>query len=753
MRRILVVAALAVLVICGCDGDGYHSIPYCSSRLSVQNPAAMIVSGDLEITFELSCPIPRKSGIGVFFSTNAGSTWSSATVKNPSGGTLQGNLITSLLAPTSPAAYTFTWDSVTDVGHEYVQDVQLLLYIEELYPDDWQWDVAHIPFYNYGSAAAATKVFTVNNDRAPVVSVTTPGSPQTGDVLVEFSLVDEDFDLCRVTVEYSRDNGLSYFAATLKDVMSNPMSGNILFGLDGTDTPKLYAFVWDSAIDLNSQYNEEVKLKLVANDGVEDSAPSETGAFTVSNNDAPIVTIEDIGGMQVGDVMVAFTVSDPDSPVVALDFQYSVDGGATWQPAAVKYTSVGTVAGGLVIITDASGVETSGLCVWDSLADGVATGALETNVQLSVFGQDEHRPGPVDSTRSFVVDNTTAGSWGPLVTLSDPASPVSSPACALDPLDNPVVAWVDSTGGIPQIYFSEYDGASWSTPAAATVSVTGAAEPCIAVTTDGNIHLVYVESGQVLYTYYDGASWLAPLQLSSASAGEPDLAADSTDTLHVVWKELTGGCYIIHYCPVSGGTPGPVELVNDGALNSESPAVACISTTPYVVWSEAPLGVWEILSARRTGPGTWESLGVVSNTPGASRRPCIASCQGTSEVAAAWMDDTPGTNFDVYINVFSGGAWQVPANISANGGNSVNPSISYRGSVPQVVWSDNSNLAQNYQIAFSSYPSGSSSPPVLISNTSGEAAMPVIVSGVSGCDVLLWQEITATGTVVLCRVR
>lgn len=756
MRHLLIVTALVFAVCCvggRCNGNGHVIFP---TQLTVQNPAAMVISGDLEVTYQLSCPSPKTSGIGVFFSTDAGATWSSATVKNPSDGDLQGNLIKNLWAPGEGATYTFVWDSVTDVGHDYVQDIQLALYIEELYPSDWSWNIQFAAFHQYRSGWQVTKVFTIDNDRAPAVTVTTPVSPQAGDVLVEFSLSDEDDDLCRVTVEYSKDDGQSYFAATLEDVTSTPISSNILFGLDASATPRRYIFIWDSGTDLIAQHNEQVKLRLVANDGIKDSAASETSAFTVSNNEAPVVTIEDIGGLQVGDVAINFSLADPDSTLVAMIFQYSTDGGATWLPATIRYTSAGTITGAQVQLTGTPSVEADGCCVWASLADGVATGVLETNVRLSAVAQDEQRQGAVDTTRSFVVDNTVAGSWGTLTTLSQASTPASNPTCALGALDNPTVAWECSDGSVTQIYFTSYDGSAWSAPAAATASAAGATRPRIAITSDADVHLVYVDLDEVLYTGYDGTSWSTPVAVSGAGvAGEPDLKADDNDVLHVVWKEMTGGRYLIHYCQVTGGAPGAAELVNDTSESSESPAIACVSTvldtTPYIVWSESPSGTWEILSARRAG-GVWEPLGTVSGTAGASRRPCIAACPDTGEVAAAWMDDTPGTNFDVYISIFSG-TWQAATNVSANDGNSVNPSISYRAGSPRLAWSDNTSPAQNYQAAFSSFLAGTGSPPVLISNTSGEATMPVLVSGTTGRDVLVWQEITATGTTILCRMR
>jgi hypothetical protein len=116
-----------------------------------------------------------------------------------------------------------------------------------------------------------------------------------------------------------------------------------------------------------------------------------------------VATIEDPGGLQVGDVTIHFSVSDRDSSFVTLNFLYSGDGGITWHPASIKYSSVGTAYDNTVAVSGVSVVLVSGYCVWDSFGDGVATNTLETNVRVAVYAEDEQRVGQRDTTRGFVL--------------------------------------------------------------------------------------------------------------------------------------------------------------------------------------------------------------------------------------------------------------------------------------------------------------------------------------------------------------
>ncbi|MHC4663660.1 MAG: hypothetical protein ACYS8W_18525 [Planctomycetota bacterium] len=723
---------------------------YSSSHISTPNPPA-VVTGDLQVSYTIYADCAHECDMSVYYSTGGG--YYPATIDNASVGSIWQNTIENISVPSinpetgvgNAATYTFVWDSVSDVGYEYVQGVTLNMVIEE--PDS-----LYTHPYVYWGDSVWTKPFTVDNNRKPSVQVITPGPSVSGDAMVEFTLTDLDDDICKVTVEYSKDNGSNYFAATLRDVTSYPVSANIIFGIDHTATPKQYVFVWDTANDMPLKYNEQMKIKLTANDGLVNSDPSESGTFTVENNYAPVTTIEDPDGTQTGDVRLDFGVADVDSSAATVTFNYSIDGGVTWQPASIKYSSIGTLDNDAITVTGTSATPITGYCVWNSLGDGIATENLETNVRIAVSAADDQRQGPAATTRSFVVDNTLAGGWGDAEVISG-TNAASAPDCAISPTsENPYVVWAGpDCSSISQIYLTSHNGISWAAPAIVTSSATGATAPRVAVTADEYVHLVYVEDYAVYYTYYNTAVWSAPVKLSGIGiAGEPDISGDTNNDAQVVWKEFTSGRYEIYYCVVSGGAPGATELVSDTTEDSESPSIACNGVAPYVAWSDASLGWWEIFAA--SGPAVWVPLGCVSDTPGNSRRPSAAVDSSTGDVAVVWMDDTPATNFDIYINTYTG-SWGNAVNVSLNSGNSVTPCVSYRSSVPRIVWSDNTNPAQTYEIVYSSFLSGSGTPSIVLSNTTGESNSPALVTAASGKQVLVWQEISVSGNLISARIR
>ena len=61
---------------------------------------------------------------------------------------------------------------------------------------------------------------------------------------------------------------------------------------------------------------------------------------------------------------------------------------------------------------------------------------------------------------------------------------------------------------------------------------------------DGTLHVVYHSSKHIYYSSkpVGAASWSTPVLIPGQlhDAFEPDIAADSTDTIHVVWHEYYG---------------------------------------------------------------------------------------------------------------------------------------------------------------------------------------------------------------------
>jgi hypothetical protein len=744
-NAILLIAALAPFFI-GSDCYGPDPPVDYSSQVAINNPGPMTVSGQVEFTFEISCKKQRWTSVVVLFSDDSGSTWSSATIVSANAGTIQGNIIKDLTAGQQVSVVSFVWDSVTDLGYEYVTGIKLLVFVEET---DVSWDYWHLPFYNYYSYEQVTKTFNVNNNRVPVVTISTPEGEQAGDVVGEFFLSDNDSDLCRATIEYSKDNGAHYYAATLKSAGSNPMSGNLIFGLDSGASPRRYVFVWDSLADLGEDYLETVMLSVVANDGLEDSQPAYTNAFTVANNAAPYTEIADVDAVQSGDVRIDFSAGDDDSPVLTLFFEFSVDGGISWENAALRHSSAGAVSGSEISITDEVPGSLDGWCVWDSVADGVALDDIVMNVRIRVTPQDEKRRGSTSSTRGFIADNTFAGSWGAPAVVSGSYAACGKPCASFDATGKPFVVFADDSSAQSKIYIARYSGTAWNAPAVVASSGGTLSNPRACVTANGYIHFAFVENSSVMYEFYNGSAYSARVKLSgSGEAYSPAIAAASSGDVYAVFREYSGGRNTIFSVTISGGTPSAAEEISAGAEDASSPSVACVSNTPHVAWCDYVSGSWRVYHSSKSG--AWSTPEIASGNATDARTAQIAADSG-GEVAVAYMN-TASPAAGIYVNVL-GGSWGTPVLMSSGLGSAVEPDVVYHTGRPRTVWSDNGGAARSYDVSYASLLSGGAGAPASMSNTEDDSMSPSLAGSASGKQALAWLEMTSSGTVIMCRIK
>jgi hypothetical protein len=113
-------------------------------------------------------------------------------------------------------------------------------------------------------------------DSAPSVTIVTPSSPQTGNVSIEYQLVDAESDPCSIVVRYSVDSGASWHTAT------KASGGNALDHLTSSSTGISHTFMWDSDVDIVNAAKPNVLIRITpANTAT--GQPTDTDGFTVDN--------------------------------------------------------------------------------------------------------------------------------------------------------------------------------------------------------------------------------------------------------------------------------------------------------------------------------------------------------------------------------------------------------------------------------------------------------------------------------------
>lgn len=258
--------------------------------IKVETPAGK-QAGNVEIRYKLDDPESDASLIKCEYSTDDGFTWHDATVAT-----------TTKIDPTRYAGVVI-WDSKADLPDIDREDVRFRV----------------TPFDNDEGISDVTDAFHLDNNQPPAVTVPPITAETTGDVTVPFEVADVDASEVSLKVEYSVDGGTTWREATVTG------------GVDALD-PDNYRgeFVWNSFADLSGVDSGDVLLRVIPSDN-DAGKPALVQKIHVDNNDPPQVTVTDFYEEQHGTVVIEYNVTDAEGDDVSLDFEYSVDGGATWK--------------------------------------------------------------------------------------------------------------------------------------------------------------------------------------------------------------------------------------------------------------------------------------------------------------------------------------------------------------------------------------------------------------------------------------
>ena len=143
---------------------------------------------------------------------------------------------------------------------------------------------------------------------------------------------------------------------------------------------------------------------------------------------------------------------------------------------------------------------------------------------------------------------------------------------------------------------------------------------------DGILHVVYYHNG-IFYSYSDdgGVNWSTPLQITDVGRN-PSIAVDTSNILHLVFKNGHTDAYSIAYWTYDG-TWSSESTISGGGATVKRPAIAIDSENNlHCVWQRGGFGatanseIW--YSKYITGTG-WNSAINLSNSEGASEYPTL----------------------------------------------------------------------------------------------------------------------------------
>jgi hypothetical protein len=204
--------------------------------------------------------------------------------------------------------------------------------------------------------------------------------------------------------------------------------------------------------------------------------------------------------------------------------------------------------------------------------------------------------------------------------LSDTGAMEGSPQLAIDSVGRAVLAWTDTSSGLAQIYVRRFDGAVWQELGGLSAqaggisnSSAGASAPALALDTDGNPMLAWVDSAsgvaEIVVARLNGSTWqnlgTVPTHPGTlgvfGAASAPVIASDAFGWPIVAWQQdvmgdgeimlrrFDGSNWIDHFG--SGQAGG----VSNSAGQSTSPSLAVFGDEVCVAWVEATLAGGTVL--------------------------------------------------------------------------------------------------------------------------------------------------------------
>jgi hypothetical protein len=169
--------------------------------------------------------------------------------------------------------------------------------------------------------------------------------------------------------------------------------------------------------------------------------------------------------------------------------------------------------------------------------------------------------------------------------------------------------------------------------------------------------------------------------------------AANGNMVHTVWYDQRDGNYEIYYKrSTDNGTnwEADIRLTNNSA-DSRYPSIAVSGSLVHIVWQDKRNGNDEIYYILSTDSGiSWGMDTRLTNNPSISEYPSIAV--SGSNVHIVWDDDRNGNNnFEIYYKRSTDGGinWEADTRQTNNYAYSARPSIAVSGSVVHIVWHDN----------------------------------------------------------------
>lgn len=344
--------------------------------------------------------------------------------------------------------------------------------------------------------------------------------------------------------------------------------------------------------------------------------------------------------------------------------------------------------------------------------------------------------------------NVTVGGYqklldasGLFVTSATRTGNSHAPKIAIDSTGAYHCVWHDDSNRQSQIFYSHFDGLSWSVPQVIyKTSAFSVRNPEITIDSEDKIWVVYEDSSygrtEISCSVKDRAGWNPKTRITNYASNKfkPSLAADQFDNVHVVWEDDRNGSSQIFWAYwnknrqawISSGQFGEDEVImqfdpNDAyqtVMNFKNVAITSIENYLYIVAEGhfADTGNSAIFSGFRnveTGTG-WNSSGaifidadgnysstgsseVLSSSERKCRNPKVAASSTAGSIVVIWEDHTEpvsqiwGTALSLLFSPI-----QPATQITNQLKDCVNPTVGFASNNAAILFESNGTIMLSY---------------------------------------------------------
>ena len=336
------------------------------------------------------------------------------------------------------------------------------------------------------------------------------------------------------------------------------------------------------------------------------------------------------------------------------------------------------------------------------------------------------------------------------------------PVTVYDSSGNIWTAWHAGSVGSRDIYVSKLAAGeeNFGGTVQLTNNTTDQCNPAVALDSNDKLYVVWQDNREgdwdiYISTSVDGINWSTETRVNDPNDGNqvnPAIVINGQNYAHVVWQDdRTDNQDICIATSSDGFATKTVTQITSNTFDQIEPAIAADSAnTIYVVWTDMRNGSNDIYGAASNNP--WTNVAIVSNTNNQSS-PAIATESSGSILHLLWLDDTSGDN-DIYYASSDGlpGSPLTGSSIidDSSGADQLNPSIVVAGSTDNnlkvfACWQDWRNTDTDLYFAELSAGSGTN---VFVDDggSNADQGEPAIGIGEYNHPYLIWADRRSTNT-------